>query len=58
MYFPIDYYRFRNYRNIGVVFISDNIVSILFLKKKYKKESDSVFYRPFPIVFVPTERYP
>jgi hypothetical protein len=34
IYFSIDYYRFRNYRNVGVVFVSDNIVSISFSRKK------------------------
>jgi hypothetical protein len=51
MYFPIDYYRFRNYWNIGVVFVSDNIVSILF-SKKYENESDLASYRSFSIVFI------
>jgi hypothetical protein len=37
IYFSIDYYRFRNYRNISVVFISENIVSILFFRKKNMK---------------------
>jgi hypothetical protein len=40
MYFPIDYYRFQNYRNIGAVFVSDNIVSILFSRKRCENESD------------------
>jgi hypothetical protein len=53
MYFPIDYYRFRNYRNIGAVFISDNIVSISFSRKRCENESDLAFYRSFPIVFIP-----
>jgi hypothetical protein len=54
MYFPIDYYRFRNYRNIGAVFVSDNIVSISFSRKRCENESDLAFYRSFPIVFIPT----
>jgi hypothetical protein len=36
VYFPIDYYRFRNYRNISAVFVFDNIVSISFSRKKVK----------------------
>jgi hypothetical protein len=52
MYFPIDYYRFRNYRNIDAVFVSDNIISILFLRKKYKNKSDLVSYRSSAIVFI------
>jgi hypothetical protein len=36
MYFLIDYYHFRNYRNISVVFISENIVSISFSRKNVK----------------------
>jgi hypothetical protein len=54
MYFPIDYYRFRNYRNIDVVFVSDNIVSISFSRKRCENESDLAFYRSFPIVFIPS----
>jgi hypothetical protein len=53
MYFSIDYYRFRNYQNIGVVFVSDNIVSILFLRKRCENESDLASYRSFLIVFIP-----
>jgi hypothetical protein len=53
MYFPIDYYRFRNYRIIAAVFVSDNIVSISFSRKKYEIESDLVSYQSFPIVFIP-----
>jgi hypothetical protein len=55
MYFPIDYYRFRNYRNIGAVFVSDNIVSISFSRKRCENESDLAFYRSFPIVFIPND---
>ena len=44
MYFPIDYFHFQNYRNIGAVFVSDNIVSISFSKKKYENESDLASY--------------
>jgi hypothetical protein len=40
MYFPNDYYRFRNYRNIGAVFVSGNIVSISFSRKRCENESD------------------
>jgi len=36
MYFPIDYYHFLNYRNIGDVFISQNIVSISYSRKHVK----------------------
>jgi hypothetical protein len=50
MYFSIGYYRFRNYRNIGAVFVFDNIVSILFSRKKCENESD--LYRSFAIVFI------
>jgi len=53
MYFPIDYYRFRNYRNIGAVFVFDNIVSISFSRKKCDNKSDLATYRSFPIVFIP-----
>jgi hypothetical protein len=53
MYFPIDYYRFRNYRNIGAVFVFDNIVSISFSRKRCENESDLASYRSFPIVFIP-----
>jgi hypothetical protein len=52
MYFSIDYYRFRNYRNIGAVFVSDNIVSISFSRKNSENESDLVSYRLFQIVFI------
>ena len=51
--FPIDYYRFRNYQNIGVVFVPDNIVSILFSKKKCENENDLASYLSFSIVFIP-----
>jgi hypothetical protein len=34
MYFLIDYYRFRNYRNIGAVFVSD----FVFEKKMWKRK--------------------
>ena len=44
-YFLINFYRFRNYRNIGAVFVSDNIASILFSRKKCKSESDLASYR-------------
>jgi hypothetical protein len=54
MYFLIDYYRFRNYRNIGAVFVSNNIVLISFLRKRCENESDLASYRSFPIVFIPT----
>jgi hypothetical protein len=54
MYFPFDYYRFRNYRNIGAVFVFDNIVSISFSRKICENESDLASYRSFPIVFIPT----
>jgi hypothetical protein len=54
MYFRIDYYRFRNYRNIGAVFVSDNIVSISFSRKKNENKSDLTSYRSFPLVFIPT----
>jgi hypothetical protein len=38
MYFPIDYYHFRNYWNIGALFVSDdNIISISILRKKNVK---------------------
>jgi hypothetical protein len=53
MYFPIDYYRFRNYRNIGAVFVSNNIVLISFLRKRCENESDLASYQSFPIVFIP-----
>jgi hypothetical protein len=58
MYFSIDYYCFRNYRNISVVFISDNIVSISISRKKCENESDLTFYRSFPIVFIPNKDAP
>jgi hypothetical protein len=54
MYFPIDYYHFRNYRNISAVFVSDNIVSISFSRKRYENESDLASYPSFPVVFIPT----
>jgi hypothetical protein len=57
MYFSIDYYRFRNYRNIGAVFVSDNIVSISFSRKRCENESDLASYRSFPIVFIPKYKY-
>jgi hypothetical protein len=38
IYFPIDYYHFRNYQNIDDVFLSDNIAPILFLKKIWKQK--------------------
>jgi hypothetical protein len=47
MYFPIDYHRFRNYRNIGAVFVSDNIVLTSFSRKNYENESDLASYRSF-----------
>jgi hypothetical protein len=34
MYFSIDYYCFQNYQNIDAIFVSDNIVSISFSRKK------------------------
>jgi hypothetical protein len=52
MYFPIDYYRFRNYRNIDVVFAFDNIVSISFSRKRRENKSNLTSYRSFPIVFI------
>jgi hypothetical protein len=58
IYFSIDYYRFRNYRNIGVVFVSDNIVSISFSRKKNMKIkviwSLIDRFRPFSSLFVYT----
>jgi hypothetical protein len=56
MYFPIDYYRFRNYQNICAVFVSDNIVSISFSRKRCENESDLASYRSFPIVFIRSRR--
>jgi hypothetical protein len=53
MYFRIDYYRFRNYRNIGAVFVSDNIVSISFSRKKNENKSDLTSYRFHPYRYVP-----
>jgi hypothetical protein len=50
MYFLIDCYHFRNYRNIGVIFVSDNIVLILFSRKKCENESDLASYRSFSII--------
>ena len=40
MYLLIGYYRFQSHRNIGVIFVFDNIVSISFSRKKYENESD------------------
>ena len=51
--FFIDSY--RNYQNIDVVFVSDNIVSILFSRQRSKTESDLAFYWSFPIVFIPSQ---
>jgi hypothetical protein len=42
---------FRNYWNISAVFVSNNIVSISFSRKKCEIESDLA---SFPIVFIPT----
>jgi hypothetical protein len=53
IYFSIDYYRFQNYRNVGVVFVSDNIVSISFSRKKCENKSDLASYRSFPTIFIP-----
>jgi D-lyxose ketol-isomerase len=57
MYFPIDYYRFQNYQNIDAVFVSNNIVSISFSRKRCENESDLASYRSFPIVFIPTHKH-
>jgi hypothetical protein len=54
MYFLIDYYCFWNYRNIGAVFVSDNIVSISFSRKKNENDNDLALYRSFLIVFIPS----
>ena len=51
------YFRFRNYRNTGVVFISENIIPLSFPMKKYKSENDGVFRRSFPTVFIPNDRH-
>ena len=40
MYFPIDYYRFRNYRNIGTVFVSNDIVSIRFHPYNFSSDEE------------------
>ena len=53
IYFLIDYFHFRNYRNISVIFVFDNIISILFLRKKCENEIDLAFYQSFPFVFIP-----
>jgi hypothetical protein len=52
IYFSIDYYRFRNYRNVGVVFVSDNIVSISFSRKKCENKSDLASCQSFLTVFI------
>jgi hypothetical protein len=38
IYFLINYYHVRNYRNIGAVFVFENIVLISFLRKKWKQK--------------------
>ena len=51
--FSTIYFRFRNYRNTGVVFVSENTVPLSFPMKNYESESGAVFRRPFLTVFIP-----
>ena len=51
--FSTVYFRFRNYQNTGVVFVSENTVPLSFPMKNYESESGAVFRRPFLTVFIP-----
>ena len=48
----IVYFRFQNYHDTDVVFVSDNIVSFSFSMKNCESESGETFYRSFPTVFI------
>jgi len=54
--FSTVYFRFRNYRNTGAVFVFENTVPLSFLMKKYESKSGGVFRRPFPTVFIPNQQ--
>ena len=51
--FSTVYFRFRNYWNTSVVFVSENIVLLSVpMKKNMKVKNDGVFRRSFPTVFI------
>ena len=52
--FSTVYFRFRNYRNTGAVFVSENTVPLLFPIKNCESKSGGVFRRLFPTVFIPS----
>ena len=51
--FSTVYFRFRNYWNTSVVFVSENIVLLSVpMKKNMKVKNGGVFRRSFPTVFI------
>ena len=50
--FSTVYFRFRNYRNTGAVFVSENTVPFSFPIKKYESKNGGAFRRPFPTIFI------
>ena len=53
--FSTVYFRFRNYQNTVIIFVSENTVLLSFPMKKYESENGGVFCRSFPTVFIPKE---
>jgi hypothetical protein len=55
-YFFLPNFRFRCFRNIDIVSVSEVIVSDFVSDKKYGNSNGFSVYRPFPTDFIPTCR--